>query len=328
MAHRRFIAAALLLATTGTGHARPPQRAATETAPDQQGGWQPGGGLQQIPLWPEGLAIARPELNGPETAEVSSDRIAGRTVTSIRNVARPTMTVYRAKGRNTGAAIMVFPGGGYKILAIDLEGTEVCDWATARGITCVVLKYRVPQSWWHDGVQTAPQPQMGLQDAQRAMGLLRQRAATLGIDPHKIGVLGFSAGGHLVTAISNATARSYDRVDAADDASARPDFAVPLYPGHLWAGESQGSAKSLDLYPFDPISRDCPPTFMVQAEDDPVDDVRHSISYFLALREAKVPVEMHIYAHGGHAFGLRPTAQPITRWPALMETWLHTIGIL
>ena len=115
---------------------------------------------------------------------------------------------------------------------------------------------------------------------------------------------------------------------AADDASARPDFAVPLYPGHLWAGESQGSAKSLDLYPFDPISRDCPPTFMVQAEDDPVDDVRHSISYFLALREAKVPVEMHIYAHGGHAFGLRPTAQPITRWPALMETWLHTIGIL
>ena len=325
MKHRAFIAAGLLFATTAAGHTNPPVRAATQPA---RGQLQPDGGREQISLWPEGLSIARPELNGPETAEVGSGKIAGRTVTSIRNVARPTMTIYPAKGSNTGAAIMVFPGGGYKILAIDLEGTEVCDWATARGITCVVLKYRVPQTWWHDGVQTAPQPQMALQDAQRAMGLLRQRAAALGIDPHKLGVLGFSAGGHLVTAISNASARSYDRVDAADDLSARPDFAVALYPGHLWAGEVEGAPKTLDLYPFDPISRDCPPTFMVQAEDDPVDDVRHSIAYFLALREAKVPVEMHIYAHGGHAFGLRPTAQPITRWPALMETWLHTIGVM
>jgi acetyl esterase/lipase len=328
MKRQAFIAVGLLFAgTTGVGHTALPAPS-RQPAAEQRGPWQPGGGRQQIPLWPETLAIAKPELNGPEMAEVGSGRIAGRTVASIANVARPTMTVYPAKGRNTGATILVFPGGGYRILAIDLEGSEVCDWATARGITCVVLKYRVPQTWWHDGVQTAPQPQMALQDAQRAMGLLRQRAATLGIDPHKIGVLGFSAGGHLVTATSNAATRSYDRVDGADDLSARPDFAVALYPGHLWAGEAEGAAKSLDLYPFDPISRDCPPTFMVQAEDDPVDDVRHSIAYFLALRAAKVPVEMHIYAHGGHAFGLRPTAQPITRWPALMETWLHTIGVM
>jgi acetyl esterase/lipase len=234
------------------------------------------------------------------------------------------MTIYPAKGINTGAAIMVFPGGGYQILAIDFEGTEVCDWATARGITCVVLKYRVPQTWWpgDGGGQRAPQPQMALQDAQRAMGLLRRRARGLGIDPHKIGVLGFSAGGHLAAAISNAATRSYEPVDDADSQSPRPDFAVALYPGHLWSGEG------MDLYPFDPVGSGAPPTFLVQAEDDPVDDVRHSVAYFLALRAAKVPVEMHIYAHGGHAFGMRPTALPITHWPTLVEQWLRTIGVL
>jgi acetyl esterase/lipase len=154
------------------------------------------------------------------------------------------------------------------------------------------------------------------------MGLLRQRAKGLGIDPNKIGVIGFSASGHLVTAISNAATRTYDPVDTADVESARPDFAVALYPGHLWSG--QGT----DLYPFDPISRDAPPTFLLQSEDDPVDDVHNSIAYFLALRAVKVPVEMHLFAQGGHAFGLRPTAYPITHWPALVEQWLHTIGMI
>jgi acetyl esterase/lipase len=219
---------------------------------------------------------------------------------------------------------MVYPGGGYLMLAIDLEGTEVCDWLTTKGITCVVVKYRVPQTWWpgDGGGQRAPKVQMALQDAQRAIGLLRQRARSLGVDPHKIGVLGFSAGGHLVTAISNAAARTYDPVDDADQKSARPDFAVALYPGHLWSGEN------MDLYPFNPISSSAPPTFLLQAEDDPVDDVRHSLAYFLALRAAKVPVELHIYAQGGHAFGLRPTAAPITHWPDLVERWLHTIGMI
>ncbi|WP_404338836.1 alpha/beta hydrolase [Sphingomonas sp. MMS12-HWE2-04] len=276
----------------------------------------------EIALWPDGLAIARPETTGPEKVRPGGGPIAGKPVTMIENVTRPTMTFYPAKGRNTGATILVFPGGGYQVLAIDLEGSEVCDWATARGISCAVLKYRVPQFWWHKGVQTAPRPQMALQDAERAMGLLRQRAAALAIDPRKIGVLGFSAGGHLVSAISNATGRNYAPVDAADRLSARPDFAVALYPGHLWAQHG------VDLYPFDPIRADAPPTFLVQAQDDPVDDVRHSISYFLALRAVKVPVEMHIYAGGGHAFGLRPSDQPITRWPELMDRWLHTIGVL
>jgi acetyl esterase/lipase len=163
---------------------------------------------------------------------------------------------------------------------------------------------------------------MALQDAQRAMAILRSRVKQFGIDPNKIGVVGFSAGGHLVEAVTNADALSYAPVDALDKIDTRPNFGVALYPGHLWAGDG------VDLEPFDHISAKSPPTLIFQAEDDPVDDVHNSITYFLALRAAKVPVEMHIYAHGGHAFGLRPTGQPITRWPDLMDKWLHTIGIL
>lgn len=300
--------------------------AASSAAAQSARPWQPPAGIRQIALWPAGLIIAQPEITGPERVETGG-AIAGRPVTSIANVARPTMTIYPAKGRNSGAAVMVYPGGGYQILAIDLEGTEVCDWLTVKGITCVVVKYRVPQTWWpkDSGPQRAPKIQMALQDAERAIGLLRQRAKALGIDPHKIGVLGFSAGGHLVTAISNATGRNYEPVDAADRESARPDFAVALYPGHLWQGERSG--QGMELYPFDTINSGAPPTFIVQAQDDPTDDVRNSIAYFLALRTAKVPVEMHIYAKGGHAFGLRAAAAPITRWPALMEKWLRSIGM-
>lgn len=326
-------AAALVLGATANCDAAPQATAPQTPANAQQKPWQPSDGAVQVPLWPAELAITKPELTGTEAKEGETlghggSPVAGKPWTYVGNAWRPTMTIYPPKGQNTHAAIMVYPGGGYEVLAIDLEGTEICDWATAKGMTCVVLKYRVPQTWRHYDAngkflfQRQPDPFLPLQDAQRAMGLLRQRAASIGVDPHKIGVIGFSAGGHLVTAISNATGRSYKPVDAADALSARPDFAMPIYPGHLWNG------KGTDLFPFDPIVADGPPTFIVQAEDDPVDDVRNSISYFLALREKKVPVEMHIFAHGGHAFGARPTAQPITRWPALAETWLHTIGML
>jgi acetyl esterase/lipase len=232
------------------------------------------------------------------------------------------MTLYPPKGRNTRAAIMVFPGGGYEVLAIDLEGTEICDWVTARGMTCILLKYRVPQAWQPGSRLHQPPAIQPLQDAQRAIGLVRQRAASLNIDPHRIGVIGFSAGGHLVAAISNADKRSYLPVDAADNQPSRPDFALALYPGHLWSGEGIG------LAPWITISRDAPPTFLLQCMGDRVDDVHDSIAYALALRDARVPVEMHLYAEGGHAFGLRPTAFPISNWPVLVEKWLHTIRIL
>ena len=309
------VSAALLLAlAVGCGRGAPAEP------------WQPAVGREQIALWPEGLAIARPVTSGEETATVGTGLIGGRSVTAIANVTRPTMTIYPARGANTGAAVLVFPGGGYRILAIDLEGSEVCDWLTARGITCVLLKYRVPGSgpWWDPDCRCRriPAVPMALQDAQRAMGLLRRRAAALGIDPHRIGVLGFSAGGHLVAAISTHLGRAYAPVDEADRESSRPDFAIALYPGHLWTETGLGLAA--DIKPV----RETPPTLLIQAEDDPVDDVRHSIAYYLALREAHAPVEMHLYAAGGHAFGLRRTARPITGWPALAEQWLVTIGMI
>jgi acetyl esterase/lipase len=285
--------------------------------------WSPPAGGEQIPLWPDKATIARPEVKGEESTQQSKTLVAGRPSTIVENVVRPTMTVFAAKGTRTGAAIVVFPGGGYHNLWIDIEGTEVCDWITAKGVTCVVLKYRVPGGGPYG--LTMPRVPMALQDAQRAIGLLRERGGEWGIDPHKIGVLGFSAGGHLVAWVSNEAKRRYLPVDAADKQSSRPDFAVVLYPGHIWDYEDNHYEKPANGLR---ISKDAPPTFILQAQDDPVDNIHESATYYLALLKAEVPVEMHVYAHGGHAFGLRRTDQPITRWPELLESWLRTIDML
>ena len=163
-----------------------------------------------------------------------------------------------------------------------------------------------------------------LEDAQRTMRLARFHAAEWHIDPHKIGVLGFSAGGYLVAEISTLFGRRfYGPVDAADKESCRPDFAVGVYPGHLRDGR-----QGYKLNPNVPVTRRTPPTFLVQAEDDNVDGVNQSVAYYIALKNAGVPVEMHLYAQGGHAFGLRCTKLPITAWPRLVETWLRTIGMI
>jgi acetyl esterase/lipase len=162
-----------------------------------------------------------------------------------------------------------------------------------------------------------------LEDAQRAVGLVRFQAAQWHIDPHRIGVLGFSAGGHLVAAMSTHFGkRLYPTVDAADKESCRPDFAVALYPGHLAVRE-----RDFALNPDIQVSGQTPPTFLLQAADDPIDPVENSLVYYAALRKAGVPAEMHLYAKGGHAFGLRRTESPITGWPQLVETWLGSIGI-
>jgi len=285
--------------------------------------WQPPAGSEQIALWPDNAIITRPKAKGEESISEQKNLVAGRPWNAVLNVTRPTMTVFRAKGANTGAAVLVFPGGGYHVLAIDLEGTEVCDWLTEKGVTCVVLKYRVPGSGPY-GLKMPRKP-MALQDAQRAIGLLRERVGEWGVDPHKIGVLGFSAGGHLVTWVSNEAARRYAPVDAADKQSSRPDFAIVLYPGHIWSYEDNNLQKPANgLH----VTAASPPTFIVQAQDDPVDDVHESIVYYLAMLNANVPTELHLYPHGGHAFGLRRTEQPITHWPALVETWLRTIQML
>jgi acetyl esterase/lipase len=308
--------------------------------------WQPSPGHTQLPIWPGAAPDPQP-VAGPEIAEATGkdDLVAGQPWIFISNVTRPTMTVYSPTGKNTGAAVVVFPGGGYQILAIDLEGSEVCDWLTPRGITCVLLKYRVTDVGPYPKSGPYPESPMALEDAQRAMGLLRLHAAEWHIDPHKIGVLGFSAGGHLSAAMStHFEKRAYPAVDAADKESCRPDFAVAIYPGHLSlaAAESdaqQGTKKfvvphpanadeNLALNPEVPVTSRTPPTFLLQNEDDHVDNVNDSLSYYIALKNAGVPVEMHLYAQGGHAFGLRRTSLPVTAWPELVETWLHTIGMI
>jgi acetyl esterase/lipase len=295
----------------------------------QKPGWQPSPGHTQMPIWPGAVPDAQP-VAGPEVAATAKGLIAGKSGEFVENVSRPTMTVYSPSGKNTGAAMVVFPGGGYQDLAIDLEGTEVCDWLTSKGIACVLLKYRVPDSGpaWHDECKCYihPKAPMALQDAQRTVGLVRFHAAEWHIDPHKIGVLGFSAGGHMVAAMStHFEQRVYPAVDAADKESCRPDFAVAVYPGHLWIDD-----KKFELNPDirTHITRQTPPTFLLQAEDDYVDNVNQSLVYYIALKNAKVPVEMHLYAQGGHAFGLRRTELPITGWPQLVETWLGTIGMI
>jgi acetyl esterase/lipase len=312
--------------------------------------WQPSPGHTQVPIWPEAAPDAQP-APGPE---VSHWWPAGRGGFTLGNVSQPTMTVYLPEGKNTSAAVVVFPGGGYEDLAIDLEGTEVCEWLTPKGITCVLLKYRVPGEGKYP--KSAPYPKSGpyprspmaLEDAQRTVRLVRFHAAEWHIDPDKIGVLGFSAGGHLVAAMSTEfKTRLYPAVDAADKESCRPDFAVALYPGHLSMAASEWDAqqdvrksvvrhsghlstgpKPFELNPDIHVTGQTSPTFLLQAENDPVDDVENSLAYFAALKKAGVPVEMHLYAQGGHAFGLRPAKFPITGWPQLVETWLRTIGMI
>lgn len=240
----------------------------------QTAAWQPSPGHMQIPLWPGKIPDAQP-AERPESVATAENLVAGKPWIYISNVAQPTMTVYSPQGNNTGAAVVVFPGGGYKILAIDLEGTEVCDWLTSKGITCVLLKYRVPDSGphWQEkcDCQVTPKTPAALQDAQRALGLVRLHAAEWHIDPHKIGVLGFSAGGHLVADISNHfQKRAYPPVDTADKESCRPDFAVALYPGHLSVAPNPRV-----LTPGIHVTRDTSPTFLIQAEDDPVDSIQN-----------------------------------------------------
>lgn len=290
----------------------------SSVASAQSPGWQPAPGHLTQPLWPNGPPGGAAHL--PPEADTTTPQqplIAGRRLIRLGNVADPTLTLYEAQGGNSGAAVVVFPGGGYQILAIDLEGTEVCDWLNSIHVNCVLVKYRVPNSGPY------PKSAAALQDAQRAVGIVRQHAAEWHFDPSRVGVLGFSAGAHLAAALStHYEKRLYDAVDAADAQSCRPDFAVIVYPGYLALAE-----KNMEPNPDIQPTAETPPTFIVQAEDDPV-HVENAIEYFMALKKAKVPAELHIYAQGGHGYGLRRTDLPVTTWPDRVSDWLHTIKVL
>jgi acetyl esterase/lipase len=280
--------------------------------------WQPSAGHTQLPIWP-GAAPDTPARPGPESLNDGA----------VTNVTTPTLTVYAPQGKSTGAAVIVIPGGGFQILAIDFEGTEICDWLTSKGVTCILLKYRVPSIPYVWQCKCRPHNRdlsiPSLQDTLRTVRLVRHRAAEWGVDPHKIGVLGFSAGGFLIAqASTHYDDHLYPPVDAADQESARPDFAVGIYPGHLAMADN-----SIALNPViaDHITSKTPPTFLLQNEDDDVDQIEDALSYYMGLKKAGVPVELHAYAQGGHAFGLH-SKYAVSGWPALVEKWLATIGMV
>jgi len=273
-----------------------------------------------IKLWPHGAPGGRGH-GGPEkdTTRPTDRRVAGKQVMRLTQVTEPTITVFQPPaGRLAHVGVVVFPGGGYHILAFDLEGTEVCEWLNSLGISAFLVKYRVPP------LPGVPRYRAPLQDAQRALGYVRYHTKEWQVDPHRIGVIGFSAGGDLAALLSNNFKdRTYQPIDPADQASCRPDFAMLIYPAYLVEKSQQG----YQLVPQLKVTSDTPPSFLVQAEDDPV-HVENVIYYFMALKHATVPSEMHIYAKGGHGYGLRRTGLPVTHWTDLAGKWLREQGVL
>lgn len=243
-----------------------------------------------------------------------------KPVKRLTNVSKPTITVFRPnKTKDTGAAVLICPGGGYNILAWDLEGEEVAAWLNSIGVTGIVLKYRVPRR--PDDPKGEP-PLGPLQDAQRAMSLVRSKAAEWNLDPRRIGILGFSAGGHLAaTTATQFDKRTYEAIDDIDKTSSRPDFAVLIYPAYLAAKEKA------ELLPTVRVPKDSPPMFFAHASNDPVKS-DNSVQLYLALRRHNIPAELHIYATGGHGFGLRPSEHPCSTWPARCADWLRNQGLL
>jgi acetyl esterase/lipase len=271
-----------------------------------------------INLWP-GAAPGEKGNIGPEhdATKPTDPLVGGRVLIHLANVSVPTISVYRPPaGTANGTAVLVCPGGGYYILALDLEGTEVCDWLNSKGVTAILLKYRVPR---REGQPPYAAP---LQDAQRAMGIVRAHAAEWGIDPDRLGVLGFSAGGHLAATLSASTERTYPHVDVSDEQPFHPNFQLLIYPAYL--SEEKDRYKAM---PETRVTSATPPTFMVMAEDDPI-GAENILLYGMGLKAAKVPMELHLFPTGGHGYGLRPTKDNVTKWPALAADWMASRGLL
>lgn len=260
---------------------------------------------------------------GPAPGEVGAigpEKYLDETpIKRLANVSRPTLAVHRpAPDKDTGASVIVCPGGGYHILAMDLEGDEVAAWLNSIGVTGIVLKYRVPR---REGTPEAQKPIQPVMDLQRAIRLVRSKAPEWKLDPGRVGVLGFSAGGHLSAAASTRFDRpAYERIDAVDDLDARPDFAVLVYPGGM---EDPSDPEN----PVAHVTPQTPPMFLAHAGDDQVSPI-NSVNMYSALKKAGVPAELHVYASGGHGFGLRPGPHPCSTWPQRCEDWLRSSKIL
>jgi acetyl esterase/lipase len=278
-----------------------------------------------IEIWP-GKVPDETGTIGPERWRMSPqlDRTQVEVTESTRmltDVTKPTLTIYRATpNKNTRTAMVICPGGGYWDLYWQLEGEEVAEWLNSLGVTGVILKYRVPRRPDEPKGEPARRP---LQDAQRAVSLLRSKAKELSIDPNRIGIVGFSAGGHL--AIATATSfekRTYDPIDEVDQVSCRPDFAILAYPGYLKAKDKDELASGLR------IPAGTPPVFLAHGGDDLISPPEQSLVLFLALKHAGVPAELHIYATAAHDFGVRPSSHPCSTWTQSCASWLRYQGFL
>ncbi|MDR1746001.1 MAG: alpha/beta hydrolase [Tannerella sp.] len=266
-----------------------------------------------IKLFPEGAPDEMVRLE--EKTDREGNRVAGETVLRVTNVSDPTITIYEASEEvASGAAIIVCPGGGYNILAYDLEGDEVCLWLNELGITSVLLKYRVPR---REGKEKHEAP---LQDLQRTVSYLRTHAEELNIDPDRIGVMGFSAGAHLSVMASNSFDNRTYPLRKVDKASCRPDFCLLVYPAYL-------SGENFQLAPEIQVSAKTPPTMIIQTEDDK-SFIDSGLFYYYALKEAGVPVWMHLYSKGGHGYGIRDTGALVNSWPDRAEDWFRELGVI
>lgn len=270
-----------------------------------------------LDVWPGKAPGEVGKIGAEKTLE---DRPGARKVQRITNVTQPTLKVFRpAKDKDTGAAVVICPGGGYSILAWDLEGEEVARWLNSIGVTGIVLKYRVPR---RPDSRPGTAPLQPLQDAQRAMSLVRSKAKEWGLDASRIGILGFSAGGHLAAhASTNYDRRAYEPIDDVDQVSCRPDFAVLVYPAYLTTKDKLKLADEIR------VTDKTPPMFFAHAADDRV-PADNSVQLFLALRRHNIPAELHIFGSGGHGFGLRPSDDACSRWPEHCAAWMRSRGLL
>jgi acetyl esterase/lipase len=276
-----------------------------------------------LDLWP-GKPPKDVGIPGEETSRIFQSPLVGPTKL-ITNVTRPTLTVYRPDAeKNTGTAMIICPGGGYWDLFWELEGEEVAAWLNAQGMTGIILKYRCPRRPGDVKGEPALGPQL---DAQRAVRLVRSRASEWGIDPNRIGIVGFSAGGHLAVATATGFAeRLYEPIDALDELSCRPDFAVACYSGYLKAKDQDGIRPDLHIPP------DTPPIFLAHASDDRESyggsNAENSAFMYVALKRAGIPTELHIYATGDHDFGVRQNEKLPSSWTNLCVRWLRSLDLL
>ena len=328
---RSVLSAGFLLSVAGAS-----SRALGQTAPPQTGGPVPPGlpqPVETIDLWPAGApgVPSRPPVE--EVTERSTDRLV--TDRAVLGITRPRVAVFRPD-RPNGAALLLMPGGGYRHVVVDKEGYEMARWAAARGFTCFVLFYRLPGEGWAAG------PDVALSDAQRAMRLIRHRARDYAVDPERVSAMGFSAGGHLCADLAaRFAARTYEPVNEADTLSAKPHSAAPIYPvvsmdpavTHAGSrdkllGPNPTAALEAAHSPDRNVPADAPPHFILHAEDDAAVPVENALLLRAALRAKGIPVETHLFAQGGHGFGLRNTiGKPVEAWPELWRAWARTVGL-